>query len=44
MKLNVNITFDFVRKIRGFNDLNWWKATEFRTFLLYLGPVVLKNI
>jgi hypothetical protein len=35
---------EFQRKIRTFNDLSYWKATEFRTFLLYVGPVVLQNI
>lgn len=49
--LNVNllaqklfITCDFQRKPRGVDEVFRWKATEFRTFLLYLGPVVLKNI
>jgi hypothetical protein len=35
---------DFNRKCRSLKDLKHWKATEYRTFLLYLGPVVLKGI
>lgn len=35
---------EFNRKARGLDVVSFWKATEFRTFLLYLGPVVLKNV
>lgn len=42
--LTPNITADFQRKPRGVNEISRWKATKFRTFILYLGPVVLKNI
>lgn len=31
------------RAVRGLDCLSFWKGTEFRTFLLYLGPVVLKD-
>ena len=33
----------FNRKPRGLDELKKWKATEFRTFLLYLGPVLMKH-
>ena len=32
------------RKLRSTNHVGKWKATEFRFFLLYAGPIVLKNI
>lgn len=34
---------EFARKIRQLGTLKYWKGTEFRTFLFYTGPVVLKN-
>lgn len=35
---------EFQRRIRGLDELSYWKGTEFRTFLSYLGPVILKGV
>ncbi|KAF0745176.1 Myb DNA-bind 5 domain-containing protein, partial [Aphis craccivora] len=41
LNLKISITCDFVRIPRGLNEVLRFKATEFRTFILYTGPVVL---
>ena len=38
------IPSDFARRGRSLRDIDNWKATEFRLFLLYAGPVVLRGI
>lgn len=38
------VTSDFIRKPQTIAELNHWKATEFRTFLLYTGCFVLHKI
>uniref|UniRef100_A0A1Y1LMP9 Transposase domain-containing protein n=1 Tax=Photinus pyralis TaxID=7054 RepID=A0A1Y1LMP9_PHOPY len=35
---------EFARKSRSIKDLDRFKGTEFRLFLLYIGPIVLKGI
>ena len=37
------LPLEFNRLPRTFQELDRWKATEYRTFLLYLGPVLLSK-
>src|SRR5207237_2127454 len=38
------IPAEFNRKTRSLKELDHWKATEFRTFLLYVSPLALADI
>ncbi|KYN02340.1 hypothetical protein ALC62_06834 [Cyphomyrmex costatus] len=42
--LSTWIPKEFQRKCRNLGELDRWKATEFRLFLLYIGPVALRTI
>ncbi|KAK9732188.1 hypothetical protein QE152_g12991 [Popillia japonica] len=43
MSLQGTTPKEFCRKPRSLSDVHHWKATEFRNFLLYFGPLVLKK-
>lgn len=38
------VPYEINRKPRSISELSRWKATELRTFLLYLGPAILKKV
>lgn len=43
-KINETIPIDFQRKLRSLTFIPRYKASELRSFLLYYGPIVLKNV
>lgn len=43
-KLNGYMPSEFARQPRGLRELDRWKATEFRQFVLYTRPIVLRNV
>lgn len=42
-KMRNSVPKEFARKPRSLDDLMYWKATEYRQFLLYTGIVALRN-
>lgn len=44
MKVAAHLPVEFNRKCRSLNELPRWKTTELRTFLIYVGPIVLLNL
>lgn len=44
LAIRFSIPSEFARLPRSLDAVDKWKATEFRLFLLYLGPVILKSI
>jgi len=44
IELQSQIPVDFQRTTRSITDISRWKATEYRLFLLYIGPIVLQQI
>lgn len=41
---SIKLPIEFNRQPRSLEEYERWKATEFRHFILYTGPVILKNI
>ena len=44
LKVKQLVCSEFARKPRSFKQLAHWKATEYRLFLLHVGPVVMHDV
>ena len=42
--LSKHLPSEFSRKLRTLNEFSHYKAVEFRMLLLYLGPIIFKNV
>ncbi|XP_076670003.1 uncharacterized protein LOC143369665 isoform X1 [Andrena cerasifolii] len=42
--IGTSTPIEFSRKPRSLKELKYWKASEFRSFLLYTGPIVLQPV
>lgn len=42
--INTDMPTDIHRAVRNIDCIKFWKGTEFRTFLLYIGVVVLRDL
>lgn len=42
--INNDMPIDIHRSVRNIDCFKFWKGTELRTFLLYLGVVVLRHV
>lgn len=42
--MNMCVSLEFSRKPRSLEDLKYYRATEFRQLLLYIGPIVLQGL
>lgn len=44
LRVTNKVPGEFARRPRSLNDINRYKATEFRQFLLYTGPLALRKV
>lgn len=44
MEIRSDVPREFCRKPRSISEIDRWKATELKMFLLYIGPIALENI
>ena len=44
INIRKDIPREFARKPRRLDEVEWWKRTEFRQFLLYTGNFLVKGI
>lgn len=42
-RINLDMPYDIHRAVRSMDSIKFWKGTEFRSFLLYIGIVVLEE-